>query len=119
MVGISDFDQFVFIVGAPRCGTTTLFLFFKDHPSICAPLVKEPHFFAQHDLRGLAAGELNRRVEGQYLRRFFQEKNGQRIGLDASVTYLYSPEQLEPILKLWPNSRFVVALRDPLTMLPS
>ena len=29
------------------------------------------------------------------------------------------PEQLEPVLKLWPNSRFVVAVRDPLTLLPS
>ncbi|HVF37017.1 MAG TPA: sulfotransferase, partial [Sphingomicrobium sp.] len=34
-------------------------------------------------------------------------------------TYLYVPERLEPILKLWPDSRFVIALRDPLSMLPS
>ncbi len=41
------------------------------------------------------------------------------MGADCSVSYLYAPEQLEPVLKLWPNSRFVVGVRDPLTLLPS
>jgi Sulfotransferase family len=119
MARIADFDRFLFIVGAPRCGTTTLSRVLNDHPSICCPVVKEPHFFAQHDLRGLPEAELRTRVEERYLRRFFHRKPAQRVGIDASVTYLYTPEQLEPILKLWPDSRFVVALRDPLSMLPS
>lgn len=116
---VSDFDRFVFVVGAPRCGTTTLSHFLKDHPDISFPAVKEPHFFAQHDLRGLSDGALRERVEAQYLRRFYQRDPGARVGADASVTYLYTPEQLEPILRLWPNSRFVISLRDPLSMLPS
>ena len=33
------------------------------------------------------------------------------IGADGSVT-TYAPEQLEPILTMWPESRFVIALRD-------
>jgi hypothetical protein len=81
--------------------------------------VKEPHYFAQNDLRGLGDAALRGRVEGEYLRRFFQCDPARRIGMDASVTYLYAPEQLEPVLKFWPDSRFVVALRNPITMLPS
>ena len=119
MVSVSDFDRFVFVVGAPRCGTTTLAHFLKQHPRIGSPAVKEPHFFAQHDLRGLSDWELRRRVEDEYLRRYFFCDPRRRVGLDASVTYLYAPEQLEPILRLWPNSRFVVSVRDPLAMLPS
>src|SRR4249919_1224269 len=118
-VGVNEFDRFVFIVGAPRCGTTTLSRFLKDHPSISFPAVKEPHFFAQNDLRGLSDEELKLRVEHDYLQRFFRPGPDSRVGVDASVSYLYAPEQLEPILRLWPESRFVVALRDPLTMLPS
>ena len=119
MVCVSDFKRFVFVVGAPRCGTTTLSQFLKGHPSIAFPLVKEPHFFALHDLRDLSDDELRDRVEREYLGHFFRPGPGQTIGADCSVTYLYRPELLEPVLRLWPDSRFVIALRDPLTMLPS
>jgi hypothetical protein len=119
MVRVSDIDRFVFVVGAPRCGTTTLSRFLKDHPDVRFPLVKEPHFFARHDLRGLPDDELKERVEREYLGRFFSGDGAGRVGADCSVTYLYSPELIEPVLRLWPDSRFVVALRDPLTMLPS
>ena len=29
------------------------------------------------------------------------------------------PERMKPILRLWPKAKFVIALRDPLSMLPS
>jgi len=119
MPKIEDFDRFVFVVGAPRCGTTTLSHFLKGNPAIAFPAVKEPHFFSQHDLRGLTDDELKERVERDYLGRFFPEQLGRRVGADASVTYLYTPEQLAPILRLWPDSKFVIALRNPLSMLPS
>ena len=119
MVGVNDFDKFAFIVGAPRCGTTSVAHFLKGHPAVAFPVVKEPHFFAQNDLRALSDHVLRDRVESDYLRRFYSRETHRRVGVDASVTYLYTPEQLEPILRLWPNSRFVVAVRDPLTMLPS
>jgi len=120
MPHIQDIERFVFIVGAPRCGTTTMARWLQAHPQVLFPFVKEPHFFAQHDLRGLAEPELRRIVERDYLDHFFSEPEGERrIAADASVSYLYAPEQLEPVLKLWPDSRFVVALRDPLSLLPS
>ncbi|MCL6684171.1 sulfotransferase family protein [Sphingomonas alba] len=119
MVSVSDFDRFVFVVGAPRCGTTTLAQFLRDNPAVNFPAVKEPHFFAQNDLRGLGDQELKERVERDYLNRFFSRRPHRRVGVDASVTYLYMPEQLEPILRLWPDARFVIALRNPLSMLPS
>jgi hypothetical protein len=118
MVRVTDIDRFVFVVGAPRCGTTTLSRFLKDHPAIRFPAVKEPHFFAQHDLRRLSDEERRGRRERHYLSRFRRDAEG-RVGADCSVTYLYAPELLEPVLRLWPGSRCIIALRDPLTMLPS
>ena len=115
----AGFERFLFIVGAPRCGTTTLSRFLKDHPAVRFPALKEPHFFTQHDLRRLPDRELRRRVERDYLGRFFRADHHRAIGVDGSVSYLYSPEQIEPILRLWPDSQFVVSVRDPLTMLPS
>jgi hypothetical protein len=120
MPRIQDVDRFVFIVGAPRSGTTTMARWLQAHPQILFPFVKEPHFFGLHDLRGLGDAELRRRVEHDFLDHFYPEpQDGQTVGADCSVSYLYVPEQLEPVLKLWPNSRFVVAVRDPLTLLPS
>ena len=115
----ADFERFLFIVGAPRCGTTTLSRFLKDHPAVRFPALKEPHFFTQHDLGALPDRELKQRVERDYLRRFFRADRHRPIGVDGSVSYLYSPERLEPVLRLWPECRFVVSVRDPLTMLPS
>ena len=120
MPRIADIDRFIFIVGAPRCGTTTMARWLQAHPEVLFPFVKEPHFFAQHDLRGLGKAELRRRVEQDYLDYFFPDPDArQTVGADCSVSYLYTPEQLEPALKLWPKSRFIVGLRDPLTLLPS
>lgn len=113
-------DDWAFIVGAPRCGTTSLSRYLKNHPSVCFSAVKEPHFFAQHDLRSLSDDELRIVVEQDYLRRYFGHcTGGAPLHAEGSVSYLYAGDQLEPILRLWPRARFVVALRDPMTMLPS
>ena len=113
-------QRFGFVVGAPRCGTTSLASFLRRHPEVCFSSVKEPHFFAQFDLTELPDDELRRRVDDQYLSRYFAHCAGDRPArAEASVTYLYAPERMEPILRLWPDAKFVIAVRDPLEMLPS
>lgn len=112
--------RFAFIVGAPRCGTTTLASFLQQHPDVCFSAVKEPHFFAQHDLHSLDDSRLKLMVEEEYLARFFGQCPGtEKLRAEGSVTYLYVPERMLPILKLWPDAKFIIALRDPLSMLPS
>jgi hypothetical protein len=119
MPSIADFDRFAFVVGAPRCGTTTISRLLASHPQVDFSAVKEPHFFSQHDLRNLTGTQLRQRVEQDYLERFFDDPGSRRVGGDGSVSYLYTPEQMAPILRLWPQSRFIISLRDPMTMLPS
>src|SRR4051812_21405047 len=111
---------FACIVGAPRCGTTSLAAFLGDHPDVQFSVVKEPHFFAQHDLTRLADDPLVPIVRHHYLGRFFPgwAANG-RLLAEGSVSYLYRPERMAPILRLWPDARFIIALRDPFEMLPS
>lgn len=117
---ISDLPRFVFIVGAPRCGTTTLADFLKQHPRICYPFVKEPHFFLQHDVTKLDGEALKSIVEREYLDRFYSQCGAERdTGVDGSVSYLYAPAALLPALALWPDAKFIIAVRDPMTMLPS
>ena len=111
---------FAFIVGAPRSGTTTLASLLKQNPEVCFSSVKEPHYFARHDLDGLDDGELRAQIDHDYLARFFDHCSGdEKLRAEGSVTYLYVPEKMAPILKLWPDAKFIIALRDPIDMLPS
>ena len=115
-----DPSSFAFIVGAPRCGTTTLASYLRQHPRICFSAVKEPHYFSQHDLADLDDESLRLRVKHDYLDRFFAHCTGdEAYAAEGSVTYLYTPDKMRQVLRLWPDAKFIIALRDPLAMLPS
>ena len=111
--------RWAFIVGAPRCGTTSLSKYLKAHPQVGFARIKEPHFFAQNDLTALADDELRDVVRRQYLDRYFRGREACPLLAEGSVTYLYFPDQLQPILRLWPRAKFVVGVRNPLQMIPS
>ena len=115
----AEVSNAAFIVGAPRCGTTSLARYLKRHPQVSFSIVKEPHFFALQDLRGLDDEELKERVTRDYLDRFFPERQGFRLIAEGSVTSLYLPDRLEPVLRLWPDARFIISVRNPLEMIPS
>lgn len=112
--------RFAFIVGAPRCGTTTLASFLQQHPDVCFSAVKEPHFFSRDEVAALPDNEFSRLVDEEYLDRFFGQCSGEeQLRAEGSVTYLYTPERMKRVIELWPDAKFVIAVRDPLSMLPS
>jgi hypothetical protein len=112
--------QIICVVGAPRSGTTSLSAFLMDHPEVAFSAVKEPHFFSRFDLSGLSWPSLRQRIEDEYLARYFPgDADDGRVFAEGSVTYLYAPERMEAILRVWPEAKFVIAVRDPLEMLPS
>jgi hypothetical protein len=113
-------SRFAFVVGAPRSGTTSLSGYLKGHPDVCFSLVKEPHFFSAQDLSGLADDELRRIVEEDYLARYFPHcTSDASLRMEGSVTYLYAADRMRAVLRMWPDSKFVIALRDPIELLPS
>ena len=103
-----------FVVGAPRCGTTSFCRYLARNPQICFSQPKEPHYFSK--LGPGAGGELQR----DYLERCFAHRRPEhRCAGEGSVSYIYSPEAIERILSLNPRARFVVMVRNPLDMLLS
>ena len=97
---LPDQSRFAFIVGAPRCGTTTLASFLRQHPAICFSAVKEPHYFAQNDLNGLDDELLRTRVNEDYLQRIFGHCTGEEaMRAEGSVPYLYTPERVARVLE--------------------
>jgi hypothetical protein len=113
-------QRFACIVGAPRCGTTTLARLLESHPDVSFSSVKEPHYFALFDLNGLDDAELKETVGDEYLARYFSNVDpGSTVMAEGSVSYLYAPERLLPLLRIWPDAKFIIAVRDPLEQLPS
>jgi hypothetical protein len=112
-------STFAAIVGAPRCGTTSLARYLREHPDICFSAVKEPHFFSQHDLSDMDDTQLFATVERDYLARYFPDAEAGTMLMEGSVTYLYAPTQMGAILRVWPEAKFIIAVRDPFAMLPS
>ena len=104
-----------FVVGAPRCGTTSLCRYLARNPQICFSRPKEPHYFSRLDhIPG--PDELNQ----DYLQPNFGhfDPSNRAIG-EGSVSYLYLPGTIERINHINPQARFIVLVRNPLEMLPS
>lgn len=104
----------LFIIGAPRCGTTSLFAALKQHPDVYASVLKEPHFYAP-DL----PAQPHTLSEPEDYRRLFAAAGDQRYRAEASVWYLYSHEAPALMSKAHPDARIVVLLRNPADMLLS
>ena len=104
-----------FIVGAPKCGTSAMYDYLREHPDVFMPTYKEPHFFA----RDFEGQRLNRfRDEKKYLALFKSAQNETRIG-EASVWYLYSRVAAAELRAYDPDARIIVMLRSPVEMLYS
>jgi len=117
--GLDETSRWAFIVGAPRCGTTAMSEYLRAHPEVCFSTPKEPHYFLMHDLRGREPAELRDVVRKKYLDPYFPERDRNALFAEGSVSYFYAPEHLEPILKLWPRAKFLIAVRNPLELVPS
>jgi hypothetical protein len=104
-----------FIVGAPKCGTTALHFYLQQHPEIFLPDHKEPYFFGED----LGVSARWRVASPESYRALFEgARAAQRVG-EASACYLYSREAPARIRDFAADPRIIIALRNPLQMLPA
>ena len=104
-----------FLVGAPRCGTTSLASALAQHPQVCFSQPKEPHFFSS-----VSEDDALARMEVDYIKSFFPPDLLSREMLgEASPSYLYSLQAIRIIDRIFPGARFLVIVRNPLEMIPS
>lgn len=105
----------LFIVGAPKSGTTSLYEYLKDHPQVYMSPVKEPNYFAP-DLADPRDRMLHYPAdEKAYLDLFADAGAAVRRG-EASVRYLYSTEAPGLIRRAAPDAAIVIMLRNPVDM---
>ena len=96
------------IIGAARCGTSTLYGYLQEHPDIYLPANKrpEPHFFFKTSeyAQGFA----------YYEARYFTDHSGQRAVGEASTSYLFGARTPARVADHLPDARFIAMLRNPL-----
>jgi len=81
-----------FILGAPKCGTTSLAMWLSEHPNIFMCPIKEPHYFNTDGLQRIKTLE-------QYESLFTDAKPEHVAVGEASTHYLYSKEAVPRILE--------------------
>ncbi len=104
----------VFLVGAPKCGTTAMAHYLGLHPDM---------FMAQKEMNVFGRDlhfepKFYRRDLNAYMAEF-KGRGGRRCAGDASVWYLLSKCAAEEIKAFNPDARIIVMLREPSEMLYS
>ena len=105
-----------FIVGAPKCGTTSLHEYLQRHPDVFMPFFKEPHYFGS-DLEGSRFRQF-RGKPARYLKLFRDARGEKRIG-ESSPWYLVSQRAAEEIQAYDPTAKIIIMLRNPIDMMYS
>ncbi len=122
----------LFIVGAPKTGTSSLYAYLMQHPGVMRSVIKEPHFFSNdidienfssdfnyYKIKDIDQAIANNRIihssyirkEADYLKLY---KNTQGLlTIDSSVSYLYSKVAAQNIFDKNPNARIIIIIRQP------
>ena len=98
------------IIGAQKAGTTSLYKYLCAHPEVKRPFGQEPEFFSNERLfrNGIDFYRTNFPL-APTLKRPWRP----RITGEATGEYLYHPQGPDRIASALPNTKLIVALRDP------
>jgi hypothetical protein len=101
------------IVGAPKCGTTSLASALGLHQGVSFSCIKEPHYFA--------LDYPNRREVENFsdYDRLFVGATASDLRGEASTSYLFSREAVPAILRQRPDAKIIAMVRNPLDMFVS
>lgn len=101
------------IIGAERSGTTSLYSYLVEHPSIGTATEKELHYFDHKYQQGLA---WYRAQFPTTLHKYAMERKGQQfITGEATPNYLFHPHVPKRVARLLPRAKLIVLLRNPVS----
>ncbi len=127
-----------FVIGAAKCGTTTLYDFLEHHPEVYMSPIKEPHYFSKDIIKENFSDEYKHYLKtrnvnledylktnftrkiwewyiedfNQYLQLFKNVTTEKAIG-EISNGYLFSSVAAAEIKATYPNAKIVMILRNP------
>ena len=98
----------LFLVGAPKAGTSTLYDVFSKVADITTPKVKESNFFFYGDINSYTIRKINN-LDDYHATYFF---NLSRYYLDATPSYLKSKRTCDAIHDYNPDAKIIIVLRE-------
>jgi len=120
-----------FLIGAAKCGTTSVAKYLDQHPEVFVSKPKEPNFFAfEPSSKPACRGPVDEEQLYQLLlkysvtspaayRELFAPVQEERAVGEASVRYLYETDTAKRIAEHAPAAKLIVLLRDPVDRLHS
>ncbi len=108
----------VYLIGAPKCGTTSLSRWLADHRSVYVSVPKEPYYWAADYPRMRAHYGFDSQAAYEALYAGSRARAA-ALRVDGSTTYLYSQCAVPAITAAVSSPLFVLALRNPVDLLIS
>ncbi|MFC2042752.1 sulfotransferase domain-containing protein [Chloroflexota bacterium] len=110
---------YIFIGGAAKSGTTSLFQYMSDHPEICGAITKETGFFLDDDYPFPNPRNITYKDGIDEFNKYFVDCHNQIYRLEATPTYLYSTGTPSRIRNYYSNVKWIFILREPISRLVS
>lgn len=122
----------LFLVGAMKAGTTSLYEYLSTHPNIYMSPIKEPNYFVNELPKSIDEGDRKKCIK-EYLenglgdfvhfarlqtvhdyKRLFSLAKGEQYLGEASTAYFHAKESPKLIKDSCPDSKIIILLRDPI-----
>lgn len=102
------------MVGAPKCGTSSVFTWLAAHPEVCGSSVKEPFYLVDRGFPKLKP-DSNFHDHGLagYSAYFAHCRPHHKIIVEATTHYMYQQTALEALSSLQPTPQIIFMLRKP------
>ena len=104
------------VIGAARCGTTSLYAYLREHPQVFMSPEKETDYFSLGDLPidevPANASPYRARTREEYERLFRDAGDAAAVG-EASPTYLFQQRSAARMQAVIPDAKLICVLRDP------
>jgi hypothetical protein len=101
------------IIGAQKAGTTSLYYYLRQHPSVIPAIRKEIHFFDRYYRQGEAWYRAMFPLESK-CRSSVDDGSGKAITGEATPCYLLHPLAPQRVHKANPDAKLIILLRDPI-----
>jgi len=108
------------VIGAPKCGTTSLYYYLRQHPDIYLPERKELHYFSYEHMKRLVGGPGDAHIlstvcqnRGTYEQFYSAVRNEHAVG-DISPSYFYFADVSERIKTELDSPKIVILIRNPI-----
>ncbi len=108
-MNLQDKKPQIFLIGVPKAGTTWLSKILDQHPDVCFSNPKEPNFIAFHK------GTFKRSKDEPNWKKYDSYFTGEGLRIDGSIHAFACPLAPERIAKKFPNSKFILCLREPVS----